>query len=1325
MGATAPLSSPEADEDSRGERWLKLRQGSRNVAGVTWQLAVSVHVLVMSRAGKLPFTTLVPEGFEDLDCLTAAGDETLIQVKEVSAGAGKLETSRICQAIVHAMGATTGRIMILTDGDLNSGMEFSGWDESLAAPAERWTGLIELLRGHGLTTADAVAVLERVHLVRLPWNLREQTEALLSDSLGVHPTVASFAVNELYESFGRASADQRHLSLAQARSLTLGAVDATLHKVQSAVDVAGLDVAVETGVCRPANFSAASATSVGQFYLGVDGVPSHIAQGLDVIRHGEMGQITEAAQLEEYAVIVGPSGSGKSVLLWRAARDVILGARVIRVARVASDQDARLLVRHVELLRPTGTSPVVVAADNLGRPRTRAWPDAVAALRELRHVFIIGAAREEDFSPNLLDGGTRVIKPSLDRATADMIAERIERAGITLRMASGEAFARSNGLLMEYLSLLREGRRLEQVLAIQASQLAAPGREVQRQAARLVLAAHSVGLALTAQMLANALAHLAGGTSAVGDALSVLKNEHIVLANGKEWTGLHELRSQTLTALLHDAPPPTLGDTLSIVTRVLPADETGWLLRRTAERFPTAVLAVTEAAAVHVHEQDIAASEVAELLEGAERADNVLYAATYLRIVKDIAPPGVSPVLISPMIYGIRNQDLFFDPVGSLSFDEMINQLKRIARELPPRRSPVLGAIAKHLAPDLIARLIAAGTSADAVRLLEALAGTVPLSAPDAADVFRSFDEPTNPVQADIWARLIDALSPFVPEEERIATFGSVEHRAVLIAQAEPSAVVLTMQSDTDPSLTVLNGLSAQEEAWQMPWDVPSPAGNDALNKFVVALARRLFLACPEAAHVEIITITPSGRRFKAGGFEPGYKRMSRDAFKERTGVRRNVGFQGAIRMLSAASTWTALLAEQAQIARKLVDLAEGAPFRLRANDQAHQAKTWVEQVHAMNERAGELASKPTERPEARGTSHADEDNAQRQDDPVSKALNAASQALKNVVANSNRVAVAMALRDAAAKVEHARSLTPTYFGLDEPIPAALGPALERLARAASSAAADPNAWTSVRFGDQARIDAIAASSAAAARQQQYKILSVVNTAVPGAILRTVTDPSPFPSSIEQTAWLVAVELDDWNDAVEALASIAPEQRQSLNCNVWALALDGSRPLPLAVVLAHYGELGVLPLVGDALEQRLTSAGLALPRTIGAAAEKIRELTVEAARLSWTFALHRRRPADWPKLIPAPTSDDLTNIRADAHTAAVQLPAAVGPILEDALRTLVAQVELESYGSTALTLAGELQDAVDKGPTSVATEAGIWQALTALSLAPTLHLDTA
>ena len=49
------------------------------------------------------------------------------------------------------------------------------------------------------------------------------------------------------------------------------------------------------------------------------------------------------------------------------------------------------------------------------------------------------------------------------------------------------------------------------------------------------------------------------GQAPVGDALGVLHDEHIVVCDGDNWRGLHELRSATISELLHNGPPPRLG----------------------------------------------------------------------------------------------------------------------------------------------------------------------------------------------------------------------------------------------------------------------------------------------------------------------------------------------------------------------------------------------------------------------------------------------------------------------------------------------------------------------------------------------------------------------------------------------------------------------------------------------------------------------------------------------------------------------------------------------------------------------------------------------
>ena len=116
------------------EAWRRLRQGARNVAGVRYQLAVTALLLAESRRGILPFVELVPEGYEDIDCVDTASTRWLVQVKEFGAGAGTFTASSVAEVIAHAASASLPpvRIVAITDGQLGGQLAESGWNRAVS-----------------------------------------------------------------------------------------------------------------------------------------------------------------------------------------------------------------------------------------------------------------------------------------------------------------------------------------------------------------------------------------------------------------------------------------------------------------------------------------------------------------------------------------------------------------------------------------------------------------------------------------------------------------------------------------------------------------------------------------------------------------------------------------------------------------------------------------------------------------------------------------------------------------------------------------------------------------------------------------------------------------------------------------------------------------------------------------------------------------------------------------------------------------------------------------------------------------------------------------
>lgn len=71
------------------ELFAMLRSGAANVAGVTYQVALSAMLLAAGRAGTvtgLPVRSVIPENLEDVDCRLADGVRLLVQSKERGPG---------------------------------------------------------------------------------------------------------------------------------------------------------------------------------------------------------------------------------------------------------------------------------------------------------------------------------------------------------------------------------------------------------------------------------------------------------------------------------------------------------------------------------------------------------------------------------------------------------------------------------------------------------------------------------------------------------------------------------------------------------------------------------------------------------------------------------------------------------------------------------------------------------------------------------------------------------------------------------------------------------------------------------------------------------------------------------------------------------------------------------------------------------------------------------------------------------------------------------------------------------------------------------------
>ena len=326
-----------------------------------------------------------------------------------------------------------------------------------------------------------------------------------------------------------------------------------------------------------------------------------------------------------------------------------------------------------------------------------------------------------------------------------------------------------------------------------------------------------------------------------------------------------------------------------------------------------------------------------------------------------------------------------------------------------------------------------------------------------------------------------------------------------------------------------------EDDAARLPWDSDATQDHDdPINRRAVELATYVGECCPELEVVEVRTVIPDGSpliiRAGTSPWEPGYKRLGRDARRRRSEVRINVGIRGAIARQVAAFSWTELVRARERIATKAAGLVGAAGRRLSAHDNMRRRGEWHGSVREM---IGELAELPA--PPVDGNWEADRSAATwdvaPSGDKLTDAIRNIATALEALVAQppgrlehrrlSAQVGTALKkLRAAHADSEILRT------GREAELCERLATELERLRSLVVAISHDIAIIQGIKAPPgrlAATIDEVVARSAAARIRGEKRALEGVFSNVEGVFLQDVPDEALWPSSILGHRWIVGV----------------------------------------------------------------------------------------------------------------------------------------------------------------------------------------------------------
>lgn len=546
--------------------WKETRSGAWAGRGFHYQHLFSTLILVRQWAGLAPTGHLVPEGLED--CVVELSDRNVwIQIKSRESGTfSKGEVEKIfaeaSQKTARINGQSTTQLAV-------------GLEQPRTAVSEQ--GLGKLFEGEGKT----------VVVCKKPG---EEIVNLLAEELGVAEVIAEGLRSVLSELVAESAAANASLPFERRRRISTTEVDQRICEYLEVNDPTAIDKAFNLGALKAVDF--VTPVSEPSFYQGVKVKPGHVAAGLVLNRPNEAQIIVENLKKFRHLLIAGPSGAGKSALAWLVANSLNKEFRWYQISDRAGVHHVDAVVRFVRARRPNDVSPIGMIFDEVGPSNSDVWNFLVRELRELPGVYLLGSVRNEDRAliTNLSDTG--FFQVNLSEDIAQNIWQELVDKEQSDWMHWREPFEQSEGLMLEYVYLLTQGKRLAAVISEQVLLREQENRKDELAIIRGTAALCVYGGEVEARKLFELL-RIPSDSARV--ALRRLLDEHVVRESREGVLGgLHALRSAALNEASHDEIVFLHSDSL---WRVLLAatDETlpnviRSILKRTSEKDEKAVL---------------------------------------------------------------------------------------------------------------------------------------------------------------------------------------------------------------------------------------------------------------------------------------------------------------------------------------------------------------------------------------------------------------------------------------------------------------------------------------------------------------------------------------------------------------------------------------------------------------------------------------------------------------------------------------------------------------------------------------------------------------
>ena len=623
---------------------------------------------------------------------------------------------------------------------------------------------------------------------------------------------------------------------------------AQITAVAEQISVESVGLAIAEGICEPLNL-AISAIADDRFYEGTATQPGHVAAGLVVPRPDMLDEVKSGLDERSSVVVTGPSGIGKSAVLWTVPR-TLPGVLWYRV-RHLSPKDVPHLVRLARAYKVAPDRPVGFLIDAAGTEGFTGWSRLRSEAAAVPGMLLVATARTEDLFTlgDLTDCATVTLR--LDETTAETIFKGLKRRGVTDASYWIEAFNRSQGLTLEFTHLLTLGKRLEDVITEQVRRRIVEKRHIELDVLQLVSTADRWSASLPT---AKVLSVCEVSPWELSEAIKRLTEEHLIVERNGTMSGLHQLRSTAISQIIHAQPPHDINATIGKVAAMVPENQIPRFTANLLRDVPTARPIVIESAT----NESLGLGRIAAYLQGLRLADFYELATAW----KNLADERKIPASCRPF--------LFFHVLAGIPMADFMPEELRTAQEtmaaILPRSSH--RELVSRIGEDTLGRLLVMeGRIECATQTLLAMEGGNPAFVTAVETTLSSPSPLAQALQSASMKQLGECLSAArfcdpALAEALLRTIGGTEYILERLRCDNPWITELDVRTkDDNPTafgrILHISG-AVQGDAWED----------------CVTLGQTLLRCLPHIESVDVQALAPGGHELRFGDFTHGVSHL-------------------------------------------------------------------------------------------------------------------------------------------------------------------------------------------------------------------------------------------------------------------------------------------------------------------------------------------------------------------------------------------------------------------------------------------------------------------